>query len=221
MSTTRRVEADPLTALREELVRAATRRRAGRRRVRRAAVVAAIGVGLLAATAGAAEIAGFSTGVPEVDELLGVEKRPVPAGSPSASEPLSVRIGDGTYRVVAYITARREVCIAEADSRGRGGFGGCPPLADVNRQIERRGVAWFGSSHGEDRRTFQALVAGEVQSIRPQGEGDWKVLMTPPWTPDAPGARPLRLAVVIDDSHLDFDDPAAHRLPELELGYAK
>jgi hypothetical protein len=219
---TAHVQADALAELRAELVRAAARRRSGRRRTRRALLAVALVAGLLAATATAAELAGFSTGVPGVDELLGVEKRPGPAPGPgSSSEPLAVRIGDGTYQVVAYLTARRTVCIVEADARGRGSFGGCPPLADVNRRIERRGVVWFGSSHGEDRRTFQVLVAGEVESIRPLGKGDWTVLMTPPWTPKARGARPLRLAVVVDDAQLDFNDPAARRQPELELGYAK
>ena len=55
--------------------------------------------------------------------------------------------------------------------------------------------------------------------MRPLGEGDWKVQMTPPWTPEAPGARPLRLAVAIDDEDIDFDiDHGA--FPRLELVYA-
>jgi hypothetical protein len=72
----------------------------------------------------------------------------------------------------------------------------------VNRAVERRGATWQGSAIGLDQRTNQYLVDGDVERMRPLGEGDWKVLMTPPWTPDAPGARPLRLAVVIDDADL-------------------
>jgi hypothetical protein len=222
MTAIRHVETDALAGLREELVRAAARRRSSRRRARRTLLAAALLLGLLGATAAAAEIAGFSTGVPEVDGLIGVEQRPGPAPGPgSASEPLSVRMGDGTYRLVAYLTEGRTVCVVYADRRGRGGFGGCPSLESVNRRVERRGFVWGASSHGDDRRTYELLVDGAVESIRPLGDGDWKVLMTPPWTPGAPGARPLRLAVVIDDADVDSQTAAAYLQPELELGYAK
>ena len=52
--------------------------------------------------------------------------------------------------------------------------------------------------------------------------------MTPPWTPQAPDARPLRLVVVIDDADIRNPDdggqrgelpPEAYRQPELELTY--
>ena len=106
--------------------------------------------------------------------------------------------------------------------------GGCPPLEDIYRQIERRGASWHGSSHGPDQRTYQLLVAGEVKKIRPLGPGDWTVLMTPPWTPHASGARPLRLAVAIDDEDIDVGGDGLQpdeislerRFPRLELVYA-
>jgi hypothetical protein len=41
--------------------------------------------------------------------------------------------------------------------------------------------------------------------VKPLGKGDWRVLMTPPWTPRAPNARPLRLVVAIDDR--DYGNP--------------
>jgi hypothetical protein len=43
------------------------------------------------------------------------------------------------------------------------------------------------------------LVAGNVESVRPLGDGDWRVLMTAPWTPAVPDGRPLRLVVLIDE----------------------
>jgi hypothetical protein len=242
MSTTRHVETDALASLREELIRAAGRRRSSRRRTRRAAAAVAIVVGVLAATAGAAELTGFTTGVPAVDELVGIEsKTPAPGEAPAAdhrpgpgdaSEPLAVQMGDGTYQTVAYLARDGGVCIVSAERhRGgvRGGFGGCPPLEDVNRRVARRGGVWQGSSHGPDQRTNQFLVDGNVSAIRPLGEGDWKVLMTAPWTPQAPDARALRLAVVIDESDIGNPDdgfqpgelpPEAYNQPTLKLTYA-
>ena len=228
------VERDALGALRAELVMAAGRRSAKHRATRRRAIVLAVAALLLAATAAGAALTHFSTGVPAVDELLDIDVRgPHRPGPGSASEALPVRIGDGTYQTVAYLARDGSVCIASAERhRGsvRGSFGGCPPLEDVNRRVERRGMVWYGSSHGPDQRTYQLIVAGEVKSVRPLGEGDWKVLMTRPWTPLAPGARPLRLVVVIDDRDIDVggdgvQDDEIHLLdtpfPKLELNYAK
>jgi hypothetical protein len=226
MSATRHVEADALVGLREELMRAAGRSARRRRPARRAAIVVAVVVGLLAATAATAALTDFTTGVPVVDELVGIERpgnhRPGPG---DASEPLAVKMGDGTYRVVAYLARDGGVCIVSAERhRGgvRGGFGGCPPLEDVIRQVERRGAAWFGSSHGPDQRTYQLLVAGEAESVRPLGEGDWRALITPPWTPEAPGARALRLVVVIDERDMQEDEFQLRQtgFPKLELIYA-
>jgi hypothetical protein len=117
-----------------------------------------------------------------------------------------VRIGDETYQTVAYLARDGSICIASAERhRGgvRGSTGGCPPLQDVNRRVERRGAVWYGSSHGPEQRTYNLLVGGEVESVRPLGEGDWRVLMTPPWTPQAPDARALRLVVVSDERDID------------------
>lgn len=230
---TRHVETDALAGLREELMRAAARRHSSRRRARRAVVAAAIVAGLLAATAGATEIAGFTTGVPVVDELIGIDDPPNHRPGPGdATKPLSVPIGDGVYQTVAFLARDGSVCIRSAERhRGsvRGGGGGCPPLEDVYRQIERRGASWHGSSHGPDQRTYQLLVAGEVEEIRPLGPGDWRILMTPPWTPGAPGARPLRLVAAIDDEDIDVGEDGLQpgklglldsALPRLQLVYA-
>ena len=223
MSATRHVEADALGALRSELLSAATRTTSRRRRNRRIAVALAIVVSLTAATAGAAELTGVTTGVPVVDQLVGVDDSPNHQPGPGdATKPLAVPMGDGVYQTVAFLARDGSVCIRSAERhRGsvRGGGGGCPALEDVYRQIERRGASWHGSSYGPDRRTFELRVAGEVDEIRPLGQGDWRILMTPPWTPAAPGARPLRLAVAIDDEDIEFDIGARGSLPRLELAY--
>ena len=109
-----------------------------------------------------------------------------------------------------------------------GGFGGCPPLKDVNRRIERRGVVLFGFTEGPAQRVYQLLVPGDVNKVRALGRGDWRVPMTPPWTPPTAGARPLRLAVAIDDEDIDVGgdglqpgEPALVEppFPRLELTY--
>ena len=242
MSTaTRHIETDALTGLREELLRAAGHGARRRRPARRAAIAVAIVAGLLAATAGAAEIAGFTTGVAVVDELVGIEHGvPNPGdggadhrpGPGDTTEPLPVRIGDGTYQTLAYLARDGSICIVSAERhRGgvRGSTGGCPPMEDVNRRVERRGAVWYGFSQGPDQRTYNLLVAGEVEAVRALGEGDWKVLMTPPWTPHAPGARPLRLLVAIDDEDIDVGGDGLQPgelglldrgFPRLELTYA-
>jgi hypothetical protein len=239
--TARHVESDALAGLREELMRAATRRSERRRPARLAAIAAALVVGLLAATAGAAELTGFTTGVPVVDELVGVEHGlPKRDGAPAvdrrpgpgdASEPLAVKMGDGTYQTVAYLSRDGSICVASAErhrSGVRGGGGGCPTLEYLNRQVERLGGAWQGSAIGADERTNQYLVDGDVNAVRPLGKGDWKVLMTPPWTPQAPDARPLRLVVVTDEADIGNPDdglqmgeltPEAYKQPTLELTY--
>jgi hypothetical protein len=232
-TATRHIEGDALAGLREELMRAATRRHSSRSRTRRAALVAAVVLCLLAATAGAAELAGFTTGVPEVDELIGIDDSPNHHPGPGdATKPLAVPMGDGVYQTVAFLARDGSVCIRSAERhRGsvRGGGGGCPPLGSIYRQIERKGASWHGSSHGADSRTYELLVAGEVNEIRPLGQGDWRILMTPPWTPEAPGARPLRLAVAIDDEDIDVGEDGLQPeelglldapFPRLELVYA-
>jgi hypothetical protein len=158
-----------------------------------------------------------------VDELVGIEmpRNHHPAHG-DATEPLSVPIGDGVYETVAYLARDGSVCIVEAERhRGgvRGSFGGCPPLEDVVRSVERRGGIWQGGSQGLDSRTYKLLIDGDVNGIRPLGEGDWRVLMTPPWTPEAPGARSLRLVVVIDQADGHELPPEAYSEPTLKLTY--
>jgi hypothetical protein len=219
MSATRHVEHDPLAALRAELMSAAGRNRARRRRNRRLLVAVAIVAGLLAATAATAALIESSTGVPAVDRLLDIEvpQSRQPAGPGSSSQSLRVPEGDHMTNVVAYQARDGSICIASADvKRGgsaRGSFGGCPPLAYVNRRVRRRGGIWFGAALGTDQRTSKLLVAGDVRWIRPLGRGDWIVLMTAPWTPPRRGGRPLRLAVLIDEA-----DIAERELTRVRLG---
>jgi hypothetical protein len=233
MNTTQ-VEHDALAALRAELTMAAGRRNRRRRARRRTVVIVTLIALLLAATAATAAFIKSSTGVPAVDRLLEIDvppsRRPGPGG---ASKSLKIPEGDHSTNVVAYLAKDGSVCVSSADFGGRGGsvrggFGGCPPLDDVNRRLERRGVVWFGSAHSPGQRTYQLIVSGDVTEIRALGPGDWRVPMTPAWTPHAPGAHSLRLAVAIDDQDVDVGGDGLQpdelrllerHLPRLELVY--
>jgi hypothetical protein len=236
MSTaTRHIETDPLAALREELMRADVRG-AARRPSRRALIVVAIVVGLLAATAATAALTNFTTGVAEVDELLEIEHGSHPGRLPAGrgTDPVPVRIGDGTYQVVAYMNRRGEVATATAE-RHRGGVrgtfnGGGPRAADLARTLERRGTILEGSSHGPEQRVYWGYADGTVESVRVKGPGDWIVKMSPPWTPPVAGGRPLRVLVVIDERDIDVGDDGLQPNelskveglpPQLEPVYAK
>jgi hypothetical protein len=218
MNTTH-VDHDALGALRAELTMAAGRRIRRRRSRRRTAAIAALIALLLAATAATAGLTNFSTGVPVVDELVGIENGlPSPPGAPAradlrpgpgrGTDPLLVPIGDGTYKTIAYLSRDGGVCIASAE-RHRGGVrgtsGGCLPVESVNRRVARWGAVWGAFTIGLDERTFNVLVSGAVRSVRPLGDGDWRVLMTKPWTPKAEHGRPLRLVVLIDER--DYGNP--------------
>jgi hypothetical protein len=228
------VEREALAALRGELVAAAGRRASKRRTTRRRVSIVAVAVLLLAATAATASLTKLGTGVPAIDELLQGEMREshrVHLKPGAASESLKVPEGDHRTNVVAYLARDGSVCVASADfvrDGVRGTFGGCPPLSDANRRIRRRGAMWMGSAIGADMRVNKFLVAGEVETAHPLGEGEWRVLMTPPWTPPTRAGRPLRLLVVVDGSDIGNPDdgvqpgeltPEAYDEPVLRLAY--
>jgi hypothetical protein len=223
---TRHVESDPLAALRAELVGAARRQLRRRRRRRRTLVATGAILGLLAATAGAGALTGFSTGVPVVDELLAVEGgslvgEPGPGG---ATEPLPVpTYGGGTAQAVAYLSKDGTVCHVQAERHPsiegsvRGGGGGCWLAADLARRLDRRGIQWSGSSHGTDMRVFGGYADGDVVDIRVLGEAAGaEVRMTKPWRPRIAGGEPLRLFVVIDRRYIE---PITHAHPTIEVIY--
>jgi len=238
------VEHDALAALRSELTRAAGRRISRRRTRRRTAVIVAVIALLLAATAATAGLTNFPTGVRIVDELVEIEYSPSRPGVPRldirpgpgpGTEPLSVPMGSGTYKTVAYLSRDGNICIASAERHRkgvRGTSGGClPDVESVNRRVARWGAVWGGFSIGLGERTFNVLVSGAVKRVRPLGDGDWSVLMTEPWTPKADRGRPLRLVVLIDErdygnpddgwqmDEMDAIPPSATRLPAMRLTY--
>ena len=222
--------------LREELVAAAERRATRRRPARRATFAIALAGGLLAAGGATAALTDFSTGVPAVDELLAIKRFGGADGlsAGNASQPISVQMGDGTYEMVAFLNRRGEVSIAYAEPhrggvRG-GGSGGGLPAADLARRLERRGTLLGDRVTAPSSACTGGFADGEVQSVNVKGDGDWEVRMSPPWTPRAEGARPLRLLVVIDERDVDVGGDGVQpdevglisgSPPELEPVYAK
>ena len=209
---------DPLARIRAELVGAAgrrIRRRRARRRVLVAAAALALGVG---GSALAASVADFSTGVPVIDELLtdqpprsGVDVRPGPGG---ASEPLLLpNSGDGRdAAAVAYVNRDGQICKAQGDvrrsdgaPRGSDGGGDCRAPADLARRLDARPAICCGLMAGPARRVYDGLAAGNVAALRLKLESGRTLTarLTPPWTPEVPGAEPLRVFVAIDEADID------------------
>jgi hypothetical protein len=219
MTTTGGTGVDPFERIRRDLVAAAARRRDRSRASRRRALVAAIPALLGAGTAGAALVGDFSTGVPAIDGLLafeggedrpfGGDVRPGPGGS---TEPLSLPSGAGRRdaAAVAYLSRDGLVCKARGEFRRwdgspRGSYGGCYAPADLARKLSRRTAILGGSEHGPARRIYDGFAAGDAVALRVVMEDGAPVEanLTPPWTPDAPGAEPLRLFVAVDERDID------------------
>jgi hypothetical protein len=222
---------DPFERIRRGRVAAAARRRDRTRRRRRVALLAVLPILLLAATAGAAAVGDFTTGVPAIDGLLANERgsrpgsdlRPGPGG---ASEPLRLpNSADGRgAAAVAYLSRDGLVCTARGDFRRRDDAprgtsgGGCYAPADLARILSRRTAICCGSEHGPTRRIYDGFAAGDVVAMRFLMEDGATVdaRLTPPWTPDAPGAEPLRLFVAVDERDIDVGGDGV-QMDEIEL----
>lgn len=143
---------------------------------------------------------------------LGSDVRPGPGG---ASEALRLPSGaDGRdAAAVAYLSRDGLVCKARGDFRRwdgapRGSYGGCLRHADLARMLSRRTVYCCASEHGPERRIYDGFAAGDVVALRflMDDGATVEAKLTPPWTPDAPGAEPLRLFVAVDERDIDVGD---------------
>ena len=227
MSTT---SVDPLQRIRAELVAAAARANRRRLRRRRIALFAALPVLLLTASAGAAVVGGFTTGVPAVDRLLETEGQSNdatdPSGRPeSASAVLELpNSADGSGAgEVAYVSRDGRICKAQADLRQRDGAprgtsgGGCYVPADLARTLSTHTAICCASSNGPDRRIYDGFAAGDVVALHFHMDdgATFDAKLTPKWTPDVPGAEPLRIFVAVDERDIDVGDDGV-QLDDLE-----
>lgn len=209
---------NPLDRIRCELVAAAARATGRRSWRRRALLLIALPVVLLVGAVGAVAIGQFSTGVPAIDRLLAnesaspgrIDLRP---GLGGASEPLPLpNTPDGRdAAVVAYVSRDGHVCIARGDVRRRDnavrGFpgGGCYPPDELARILSTKTAICCALTASPERRIYDGFASGNVVALRFHAEGrpPFEARLTPRWTPDAPGAEPVRLFVAINETDID------------------
>jgi len=231
------VRPDPLQRIGQELVAAAARSNQRRLRRHRLLAVAVLPALLLTASAGAAAVGDLTTGLPAVDRLLGTEGQPDDGTDPlpgpgNASEPLRLpNSADGTGAgAVAYLSRDGRVCKAQGDFRRSDGAprgtsgGGCYAPSDLARILSRRTAICCGSVHGPDRRIYDGFASGDVIALRffTDDGATFEATLTPAWTPDAPGAKPIRLFVAIDERDLDVGTDGIvqpHELDSMKQGY--
>lgn len=214
MTTT---QTDPLQRIRHELVTAAGRANRQRRK-RRIVLLAVLPAILLTASAGAAAIGVFGTGVGSIDRLLATE-----GGGGDAIDPRSgphdasahLRLpnaADGTdAALVAYVSSDGRICKAQADLRRsdnapRGTSGGpCFTPSGLSQTLSANKALCCASSNGPDRRIYDGFAAGEVIALHFHMEdgASFDAKLTPEWTPEVPGAEPLRLFVAVDERDID------------------
>jgi hypothetical protein len=221
------IATDPLGAIRMELVGAARRRAATRERRGRATTVVATALVTLVAVAGAGAAMNVSTGIPELDRLLGTisaphravdDQRPpgiegaptagdLRAGSANASQPLEVPWGDGSRHAVgaAFVNESGQICFALSEPHGegvgeaRGNVSGCGLLQAFSRRLADDAALVAGSTSADGRSILSGYARPDVRSLVVSGaDGPLEVELTPDtWTPDVPGGTPLRVFVAV------------------------
>lgn len=227
---------DPLLRIRHELVAAAGRANRRRRRRQQIVLLVIIPVLLLTVAAGAVAVGGLKTGVAPVDRLLATEGGGLdgidPVGGPNqSSEPLRLpnSAGGRDAVAVAYVSRDRQICLAQADFRKwdgapRGSSGGpCYTARYLASVLPRKKAICCGSIHSADHRIYHGVAAGDVVALhfRSDDGATFDARLTAPWTPDLPGAKPLRLFVAVDNRDIDVggDGLQVDELELLQVGY--
>lgn len=196
--------------------RAVTTTPTRQRRVRRtASLVTASLLTLAALGAGAAALVGGTTGVPAVDRLLGTyeERLSKPEAAdrggqsgqdaqPSttkASEPIEVRLPDGSLSVTTFYVSRSgKICNASvALPRDDAGALGCESPSDVARAVGAGGGA--RSIEVQDGAAIvRGYVSEDVESLSGVGpDGHLDVRLGTPWSPAVPGVPTLQPFVAL------------------------
>jgi hypothetical protein len=208
-----RVATDPLGAIRVELVNAARRRAAARHRRRRMATVAATTVGTLAMATGASALIGGSTGVPAIDDFLGLVESSTQTSSTQADRAfprVTPRPGTATmplYAVngvvaVAYVSKDGDICTAISKPHGEGageareGFGCMAPDA-LSRDLAGD-VAFVSHVRAMDHLVVMGFARPEVERLDlVRAGGVFTVELGEPWTPQADGGPETRPFVAV------------------------
>jgi hypothetical protein len=205
-----------------ELLEAQGRQRERRTRVRRARVRARVAFAgatallLVFATAGASALIDFSTGISEVDQLLGTYRaakqeagKDPSSGSPEpgqATVSLAAPPIEGVPQryLVAYRSQAGDVCEVLSESKrlvdSPIGSGGCILEADLARELTGKDAVISGSSFGEGTVTLTGYAQGDAEEIHVQGpNGSLETRVSELWLPaDGAGERlPLRIFAAV------------------------
>lgn len=221
------LDADPIDAIRGQLLGAAQSRsiQLRRRRQRRPLLAAALSTFALATGTAVAAVGGLSTGVPAIDRLLRVEGPSTgnlvdPGGS---TGPIRLPLGSDSLSIVAYATTSSDVCVAQGVDRpggggqAEGGFGGCFLARSIAESLQSEGVVWATATTIGDHRLFVGYVDAAVADVRVRNAAfPTAVRMTSPWAP--PGERPIRLLAIYDRAPgiaKENDDPRDDDISQL------
>jgi hypothetical protein len=173
---------------------------------------------LAAFGAGAAALVTGSTGVPEVDRLLGIVDRGLDEpGAPDdpgrgrlpspgpAAVPVAAPLGQSGRRVVstAYVAEDGKVCWAatRADGERDEGLGvvSCFEAASLDARLMQSGGMWVVNV--DEAVVVHGLLRGDVVSLRGQGpNGPLAIYLGKAWRPDLSEARAMRPFLAIGDA---------------------
>jgi hypothetical protein len=197
-------------------------RRLGRpsrgRAPRRALLVAAVVVALLALAGGAlaltGSLSGVSTGVPAIDGLLDGATRDfedVPPGAPrplfqpqrgSVSDKLRFEFRGHRYTAVGFRAKDRSVCSAlvEPQSRRANGGIGCIGARSLRRTLAEAPARVSGGGGGP-LTIANGFARAEVVSLALTGAGHHgTVALSKPWKPAGQDSEPIRFFYVVTDA---------------------
>jgi hypothetical protein len=223
-----RVDTDPIGAIRHELVAAAGRRIAVRRRRRRRGLAGlAVALVALGGTTGALALTDTGTGIPAIDRLLDVSSRPgafapgkpLPPDMPAPPAPkvrpvpgslggrVSLELPTGEGVAVGYMNRSGAVCSAHTDldapARDRA-YGGITCMSGrlLKRALETDPARLVGAGGGDAATSVvNGFAREDVESLTVIGaHRTVDAVLSPAWTPRGWRAPPLRFFIALVDA---------------------
>jgi hypothetical protein len=195
-------------------------RRGGVRRRRTLSLATAAFATLAVGGGGAIALVTGSTGVPEVDRLLGIyeaelEERGVSDQSGSRGEEVQPRldretasieipVGDGAQRIVSsfYVARDGNVCSAVADRpQSERGWLGCAPPGPIAQRLVQSDGSVLTVTARADAVVVTGVVSNRVVEIEGQGpSGALDVRLGAPWRPGLASLEVLRPFVALAEA---------------------
>jgi hypothetical protein len=204
-----KVNADPLTVIRSQLLQAAqaARIRAHRRHRRRTIAAGLLTMGCLAVGTASAATGDFTTGVAAIDRLLSVDgPADVQSGSMGTSEPIAIPRDGGRLYVSAYSTDSGAICVAQSlhsdsDTSGaaEGGLGGCVQRQELVDKLQRGEIVWATALLLDKQRIFVGYAPSVASDVRVrQAKIPTSVKLAPAWRPDGAPQTDFKVLAVYD-----------------------